>query len=71
MLGTVDDQRVVDRLPALRCAGASRQHMGTVVTGERDGAFSFRQSAGDHHAQRHHLIGRRVGGVAAAVEAVE
>ena len=68
----VDHQRLVDRLPALRGAAAARP--ARVTPSSRASAIARSASAivrGSDHAERHHLVVRGVGRVAAAAEAVE
>ena len=71
MLGKVDDYPVVDRLAALRGAAAARGDDQAVVARDRKRAQRLIDGTGDHDPERHDLVERRVGGVAAAVESVE
>ncbi len=71
MFRAVDDQRRVDGLAALRGAAAARQHAHALLARDRDRALGLLDRARRHHAERHDLVVRGVGGVAAAGEAVE
>ena len=67
----VDDQRRVDGLAALRGAAAARRDRHAFLPRDRNRPTGFLDRARRDHAHRHDLIVRRVGGVAAAAEAVE
>ena len=67
----VDHQRVADGLPGLRGAAAARQHADAFAAGNADRPFGFLDGARGDHADRHDLVMRGVGGIAAAGEAVE
>ena len=71
VLGGVDDQRRAGRLAALARAGAARQHrhgeLARDLEGDRDVAVALRHE----HADRHDLVDRGVGRVAAARGRVE
>ena len=69
--GTVDDQRLADRLPGLRGTTPARQHADALGASYGDGAFGLFDAARGDHADGHDLVVRGVGGVAAAAEAVE
>ena len=71
MLRAVDHQRGVDGLPGLRRAAAARQHGDALLARQRNRALRFVDRARRHHAERHDLVVRGIGGVAAAREAVE
>ena len=71
VLGEIDDDAVVDGLAALRGAAAARRDDPSVVAGDRQRAQRLVHGTGDHDAERHDLVERGVGGVAAAVEGVE
>ena len=71
VFGEIDDDAVVDRLAALRSAAAARGDDQAVVAGDRKRAQRLVDGAGDHDPERHDLVERGVGGVAAAVEGVE
>src|SRR5439155_8248330 len=71
MFGEINDDCFVDRLAALRGAAAARGDDQAVVAGDRKRAQSLIDGTGDHDPERHDLVERRVGGVAAAVESVE
>ena len=67
----VDDQRRVDGLPALRGAAAARRDRHALFPRDLDRPAGFLDRARRHHADRHDLVVRGVGGIAAAAEAVE
>ena len=67
----IDDQRVTDRLSGLRGATAARQHGRTLGAGKRNRPLSLLDSAGRDHAHRHDLVMRGIGGITAAIKAVE
>ena len=71
MLGAVDDQRLVDGLPALRRAAAARQHADALLARQREARSASAIVARHDDAHRHHLVVGCVGGVAPAVEGVE
>ena len=64
----IQDQRMIDRLPALRGAAAARQHGDALFLRDRYRAIGFLDRSGRDHADRHHLIMRGIGGIAAAGE---
>ena len=67
----VDHQRGVDGLAGLRGAGAARQYADALLARERERVLGFFHRARRHHAERHDLVVRGVGGVAPAREGVE
>ena len=67
----VDDQRGIDGLAGLRGAAAARQHAHAFLARERQRQFRLRHRARRHHADRHDLVVRGVGGVTPARERVE
>jgi hypothetical protein len=67
----VDDERLADGLPALRGAGAARQHRDALLDGDLHRDDRRVHGARDHHAHRRHLVDRRVGRVARAARGVE
>jgi len=71
VLGGVDDQRRAGRLAALARAGAARQHRHGELAGdiERDGDVAI--ALRNEHADRHDLVDRGVGRIAAARGRVE
>ena len=71
VLGEIDDDAVIDGLAALRRAAAARRDDPAVVPGDAERSQGFVDGARHHHARRHDLVERRVGGIAAAVEPVE
>ena len=71
VFGTVHHQRFADGLPGLRGSAAARQHADAFGAGKPNRPFGFLDGAGGDHADRHDLVMRGVGGVAAAAEAVE
>ena len=71
VFGEIDDDAAVDRLAALRSAAAARGDDQAVVAGDRKRAQRLIDGAGDHDPERHDLVERGVGGVAAAVEGAE
>ena len=71
IFGAIDHQRFADRLPGLRGAAAARQHGDAFGAGNADRPFGFFYRARGDHADRHDLVMRGVGRVAAAGEAVE
>ncbi len=71
VLGAVDDDGLVHRLAGLRGAAAARQHAHALGAANPDRAFGFFYRARDDHAERHDLVVRGVGRIAAAGEAVE
>ena len=62
---------VVDGLAALRGAAAARGDDPALVAGDRKRPQRLVHGPGNHHAERHDLVERGVGRVAAAVEGVE
>src|SRR5690606_10984369 len=71
MSRAVDDQRLVDRLAALGGAAATRGHADTFVFGDFYRLFGFFYRTRNDNAERHHLIVRGIGRIAAAGETVE
>lgn len=71
MLGEIDDDAVIDGLAALRGAAAARGDRSPLVAGDLKRPQRLVHGAGDHHAGRHDLVKRGVGGIAAAAERVE
>ena len=71
ILRAVDDQRFADRLPGLRRSAAPRQHADAFGAGDAYRPFGFFYRARGDHADRHDLVVRGVGGIAAARKAVE
>jgi hypothetical protein len=67
----VDDQRLADRLPALRGAGAAREHRDARVAGDGDGRLDVARGARHDDADRLDLVDRGVGAVAPARGRVE
>ncbi len=67
----VDHQRLVDGLAGLRGAAAARQHADALLARQRQRVFGFLDRLRGDHAERHDLVVRGVGGVAAAREGVE
>ena len=67
----IHHQRFADGLPGLRGAAAARQHAGAFGAGNPYRPFGFFYRARGDHADRHDLVMRGVGGIAAAGEAVE
>ncbi len=67
----IDDERFVDRLPRLRGAAAAWQHADAFRARQRNCLLGLRDASRNDDAHWHYLIMRRVGGVAAAGEAVE
>ena len=65
VLRAVDDERMVDRLAALRGAAAARQHGHAFGLGDLHGLLGLGDGLRHHHAQGDHLVGRGVGRVAA------
>ena len=64
----IDDQRFADGLPGLRRSAAARQHRRALAARNRYRPIGFFNGARRHHADRHDLVVRRIGGVAAARE---
>ena len=56
MLAGIDDQRVVDRLPTLRCAAAARQNGNTLLSRKIQSRLDIGQRFGHDNRMRHHLI---------------
>jgi len=71
MFGEVDDDAVIDGLAALRGAAAARRDGPPGVAGNRQRPQRLVDAARHHHAGRHDLVERGIGGVAAAVERIE
>ncbi len=71
MLALIDDQGSADRLPALRAAGAARQHRHLLLAAERDCRAHIVDGLRDEHADRLDLVDRCVGRVAATRRRVE
>jgi hypothetical protein len=71
VLGVVDDQRLADRLAALRAAGAARQDRYSFVRRDGDSGARRLLAARHDHADRLQLVDRRVGRVAAAACCIE
>jgi len=71
VLGAVEDQRLVHRLPALRGAAAARQDRHPLLHRDGDRRRHILRIARDDDADRLHLVDRRVGAVAPACETVE
>ena len=67
----IDHQPVVDRLPGLRGAAAARRHRHPFRAANPNGAFGFLYGARRHHAERHDLVVRGIGGIAPTGEGVE
>ena len=61
--GSVDDQRLVDRLPGQAAAGRARQDRHPMAGGRLYGGVHVLFVTGDQHAVRHHLIDAGVGAV--------
>jgi hypothetical protein len=70
-LGTIDDQRLVHRLPALRGPPAAGQDRRLLGSSDGQGSGRFLHRAGNDDAQGHNLIGGRVGRITTAREGVE
>ncbi len=71
MFRAVDDQRRIDGLARLRGAAAARQHAHALLARQRQRVLDLLHRARHHHADRHHLVMRGVGGVAPARERIE
>ena len=71
VLRAVDHQRAVHRLAALAGAAAARQHGDAFLARDRQRRGDVVDLLRHDHADRFDLIDRRIGGVAAAVGAVE
>ena len=69
--GEVEDDRAVHRLPGERGAAAAREHGHVLAVGDLDHRLHVAGVARDDHADRLHLVHRRVGGVQELGEAVE
>ena len=67
----VDHEGRIDGLPGLRGAGAAREHAHPFLAREKERVLRFLDGARGNDAHRHHLIMRRVGGVAPARERIE
>ena len=70
MLAGIDDDCVIDRLPALRRAATPRQHGKPFAAREGKRRLDILQRLRHHHGMRHHLVDRRVGGIAATRERI-
>ena len=68
MLGKIDDDRCIDRLPALRGPAAPRQHRHALLAGDGQHRFDILKALRHDDAEREHLIDRGVCGIASAVE---
>ena len=66
----IDHHGIVDRLPALRRAAATRQHGKPFAAREGKRRLDVLQRFRHHDGMRHHLVDRRVGGVPAAREQI-
>ena len=71
VFGKVDNDGVVDRLTALRRAGAAGHDRHVGVPRNRDGRGDIVPAFRDDNADGHHLVDRCIGGVATARKAVE
>ena len=71
MLAVIDDQRRANRLPALRAAGAARQQRHAKLAADIERRPHVGVVPRNEHADRFHLVDRRVGRVAAARRTVE
>ncbi|MCG3189048.1 MAG: hypothetical protein LKCHEGNO_01291 [Burkholderiaceae bacterium] len=71
VFAAIDHQAGAHGLAALAGARAARQHRHPQFTGDLDRVAHVGVVGGDEHAHRHHLVDRRVGGVAAARGGVE
>ncbi len=71
VLRAVHHQRWADGLAALRGAAAARQHRHPLRTRNRNGPIGLLDGPRRHHADRHDLVVRSVGRVAAAGEPIE
>ena len=70
MLAGVDDDGMVDRLPALRRAATARQHGNALLARKIQCRLDIGKRLGNHHRMRHHLIDRGIGGITAACERI-
>ena len=68
---TIDHQRMVDRLAALGGAATSREHGCSFLIGQTNRRLGLFYCARHNDAERHHLVVRSIGSVAAAVERIE
>ena len=71
VFGKIDDDAVIDGLAALRSAAAARRDDHALGAADGQRPQRFVGAARHHHAGRHDLVERGVGGVAAAVEPIE
>ena len=71
MARAIDDQRVVDGLSALRRAATARGDAHAVFSGDIDRPVGFFNRPRCDHTNRHDLIVRCIGGVAAAREIIK
>ena len=71
MLRAIDHQRAVHRLAALAGAAAAGQHRNAFLARDRQGGGDVVDLLRHDHADRFDLVDRGVGGVTAAVGAVE
>ncbi len=67
VLAAIDHQRAVDRLAALAGAAAAGEDRHAMRARDREGRLHVVDPTRDDHAERHHLVDRGVGRVAAAV----
>src|ERR1700694_160698 len=65
------DDAVIDGLAALRSPAAARRDDPAVVPGDGEHLQRFVHGSGDHDAERHDLVKRSVGRIAAAAKGVE
>ena len=71
IMRAIDHQPVIDRLPGLRRAAAARRHRHPFRAANPDRPFGFLYGARRHHAERHDLVVRGIGGIAPTGEGVE
>ena len=71
VLAVVDHERRTDGLPALRAAGASRQHGNAQFAADGNRRLDVVVGGGDQHADGIDLVDGRIGGVSAARRPVE
>ena len=67
----IDDERGADGLPALRTARPARENRNAEIGGNRDRSDGIGIGLRHRHADRHDLVDRRVGAVAAPRRVVE
>ncbi len=67
----VYDQRLVHSLAVLRGAASAGQHWDAGFSGDLQGHTHVVLGFGHHHAERHDLVDRGVGGIASAAEKIE